>query len=135
MKNKYLFSILRKFDLQYFCTFEMSEKFTQINFNSFNICLFTFRYLDKHQPVLDELKDVQPPRDPKKVWELLCAHPVHVFQLVRRLKFFEEKINPLLTSESECMYLAFFRYDVEKNRVKNLFVFSYIREKKILCWT
>ena len=77
-------------------------------------------YLEKHQPVLDELKDVQPPRDPKKVWELLCAHPVHVFQLVRRLKFFEEKINPLLTSESECMYLAFFRYDVEKYRVKSL---------------
>ena len=58
-------------------------------------------YLEKHQPVLDELKDVQPPRDPEKVRELLCAHPVHVFQLVRRLKFFEEKINPLLTSESE----------------------------------
>ena len=70
--------------------------------SGFIVCLLlSFRYLEKHQPVLDELKDVQPPRDPEKVWELLCAHPVHVFQLVRRLRFFEEKINPLLASESE----------------------------------
>ena len=95
--------------------------------SGFIVCLLlSFRYLEKHQPVLDELKDVQPPRDPKKVsnlispislkkvWELLCAHPVHVFQLVRRLKFFEEKINPLLTSESECMYLVFTFFFIQK---------------------
>ena len=84
--------------------------------SSFIVCLLlSFRYLEKHQPVLDELKDVQPPRDPEKVWELLCAHPVHVFQLVRRLKFFEEKINPLLTSESECMYIWFLLFFSFKN--------------------
>ena len=81
--------------------------------------------MEKHQPVLDELKDIQPPRDPKKVWELLCAHPVHVFQLVRRLKFFEEKINPLLTSESECMYiwfLLFFQLSKIDHIKENVFI-------------
>ena len=91
--------------------------------SSFIVCLLlSFRYLEKHQPVLDELKDVQPPRDPEKVWELLCAHPVHVFQLVRRLKFFEEKINPLLTSESECMYIWFLLFFHSKIIIPNIYV-------------
>ena len=49
------------------------------------------RYLKKHQPVLDELKNASLMTDRKNntnkmVWEWLCSHPVHVFQLLRRLR-------------------------------------------------
>ena len=62
----------------------------------------SFRYILKHDPVLEELKDtnVNVGSQKKAVWNLLCSNPVHVFQLIRRLKFFEENIDPLLKDTS-----------------------------------
>ena len=77
-----------------------------------------FSYLQKHQPVFDELKNVKELRATwehkilaKSTWELLCSNPVHVFQLIKRLKYFEEYIDPLL-KDTECK----FRKSEHKNR-------------------
>ena len=69
-----------------------------------------FSYLQKHQPVFEELKNVKELRETweqkilaKSTWELLCSNPVHVFQLIKRLKYFEEYIDPLL-KDSKCKF-------------------------------
>ena len=64
--------------------------------------LYYFRYFLKHNPVLEEIKDkvVDDPSLKKAVWNLLCSNPVHVFQLIKRLRFFEENIDPLLRTTS-----------------------------------
>ena len=64
--------------------------------------IYYFRYFLKHNPVLEEIKDkvVNDPSLKKAVWNLLCSNPVHVFQLIKRLRFFEENIDPLLRTTS-----------------------------------
>ena len=64
--------------------------------------IYYFRYFLKHNPVLEEIKDkfVDDPSLKMAVWNLLCSNPVHVFQLIKRLRFFEENIDPLLRTTS-----------------------------------
>ena len=64
--------------------------------------IYYFRYFLKHNPVLEEIKDkvVDDHSLKMAVWNLLCSNPVHVFQLIKRLRFFEENIDPLLRTTS-----------------------------------
>ena len=74
-----------------------------------NLFFKSYRYISKHDPVLKELKDTYEDVNSQKkvVWNLLCSNPVHVFQLINRLRFFEEKIDPLLKDTPRKLILTF----------------------------